>query len=409
MNNSLNTVNIAEVLSVSELNKTSKNLLETHIGLRWISGEISNLARPVSGHCYFSLKDDKAQVRGACFKRTVQQMGFELSNGQQVLIQAQVSLYEPRGDYQIIAQNIILSGEGLLQIKFNQLKKSCEKKGMFALENKKKLPSIINTIGLITSTSGAALQDMLKVLKRRSPLISVIIYPATVQGKTAAATICKAIETANLRSECDALILARGGGSLEDLWCFNEEKVAHAIFISRLPIVTGVGHETDVTIADLCADKRAATPSAAAELISPDKKEQLEKLQQLEVILKQSVLRNIQQHQVYINQLKLRLRHPKDKLNELAQTVDQLEHRLHHAIQQTMKSLTATLANNAKILSTLSPLNTLSRGYSIARNENNNLLTSVDNIKIGSNINIDLSDGIIQAEVKKIFASDKVQ
>ncbi len=407
MNNNINTANLTSVISVSELNKNSKHLLETHIGLIWISGEISNLARPASGHCYFSLKDSNAQVRAACFKRTIQQINFDLDNGQQVIVQAHVSLYEPRGDYQIIVQNIILAGDGLLQIKFNQLKQQCASKGMFAAENKQALPASINTIGLITSATGATLQDMLTVLRRRAPLMSIIIYPTAVQGKAASKSICKAITIANQRGECDSLILARGGGSLEDLWCFNEEVVAHAIFNSQLPIITGVGHETDVTIADLCADIRAATPSAAAELVSPDKLEQLDKLQQLELILQQLTQNNIQHQQININQLKLRLRHPKDKLNELVQTIDQLEYRINHVIKQKTTTLTTQLGSNAKILNTLSPLKTLSRGYGIVRDDHKNILTSVNIIKPGARLNISLTDGEIYAKVETIESNIK--
>jgi exodeoxyribonuclease VII large subunit len=399
MNNPSNIIDMTEVVSVSELNRKSKNLLELNIGLIWISGEISNLAKPASGHCYFSLKDSNAQVRAACFKRTYQQIDFKLENGQEVIVQARVSLYEPRGDYQIIAQNIILAGDGLLQLKFNQLKKKCENKGMFATANKKPLPDIINTIGLITSATGAALQDMLKVLRRRSPLISVIVYPTVVQGKAASEAICQAINTANQRCECEALVLARGGGSLEDLWCFNEEIVAQTIFDNQLPLVTGVGHETDITIADLCADIRAATPSAAAELISPNQVEQLEQLKHSANQIHLLATNHLDQCTMTLKHLQTRLRHPQDRLNEVSQTIDQLEIRIQHAMNLKISNITTHIENNAKLLHTLSPLSTLSRGYSITRNAKNNIIDSSSGLLKGDTIKVNLSCGEIIAEV----------
>ena len=254
----------SKIYSISELNLTVKSLLESKFDSLWISGEISNLSKPSSGHLYFSLKDNNAQIRCALF-RGYQNQNFPLSNGQQILVQANISLYEARGDYQLIVKSVYPIGDGLLQLKFEKLKQELNTKGLFNPEHKQPLPKTPTQIAIITSSTGAALQDILKVLKRRCPLIPVIIYPTLVQGQQAATQIATMINVANQRQECDVIILARGGGSLEDLWPFNEEVVAHAIFASQIPIVCGVGHETDFTIADYVADLRSATPSVAVD------------------------------------------------------------------------------------------------------------------------------------------------
>ena len=295
----------------------------------------------------------------------------------------------------------------MLQVRFKQLKNLCEKKGLFSVDSKKKLPTLMRQVGVITSATGAALQDILKVLKRRSPMLSIIIYPAIVQGSAGAASICQALKIANQRAECDALILARGGGSLEDLWCFNEESVALSIHNSTLPIITGVGHETDITIADLCADYRAATPSAAAEVISTDQQKQRQLLQQYYQLLQRGIIKQIQYCENQLKQLKLRLRHPSDKLNEVSQTIDQLEHRVKQAIKRVLERALYQLQQHVAKLHTLSPLNTLARGYSITRDKDNHIVTSTQGVRADDHISIDLCDGKLIAEVKKVIENNQ--
>ena len=261
------------IYSVSQLNQSVRLMLENQLGQVWLTGEISNFTQPVSGHWYLSLKDENAQVRCAMFRMKNLRVGFRPSNGMQVLVRASVSLYEPRGDYQLIIESMHLAGEGLLMQQFEALKLKLAAEGLFAQNHKKNLPHFSQAVGIITSKTGAALQDILHILQRRDPSLKVIIYPTAVQGKDAAAEIAQMIEIANRRQEADVLIVGRGGGSLEDLWCFNEEIVARAMFHSVIPIISAVGHETDITIADFVADLRAPTPSAAAELVSRDQTE----------------------------------------------------------------------------------------------------------------------------------------
>jgi exodeoxyribonuclease VII large subunit len=247
------------IFTVTRLNQTVRSLLEREMGQVWITGEISNFTQPASGHWYFTLKDDTAQVRGAMFRNSNRRVTFRPQHGQQVLVRASVTLYDPRGDYQIIVESMQPAGEGLLQQKYEQLKAALSAEGLFDQQFKQPLPTPAHCIGVITSKTGAALHDILHVLRRRDPSLPVVIYPTAVQGDDAPGQIVRAIELANARQECDVLIVGRGGGSLEDLWSFNDERVARAIFASRIPVVSAVGHETDVTIADFVADLRAPT------------------------------------------------------------------------------------------------------------------------------------------------------
>ena len=265
-----------DIYTVSDLNARARVILEECFKTIWVSGEISNLAKPNSGHLYFSLKDERAQVRCAFFRNSQRGLRFTPENGQHVLVQAQVSFYAARGDFQLIVSQMEMAGAGALQVAFEQLKQRLHKEGLFSQAHKKKLPLFPKCLGIITSPTGAAIRDILKVLQRRFSSIPIIIYPTLVQGDKAADQISMAIQRATQRKECDVLILARGGGSLEDLWPFNEEKVARAMFHCPIPIVTGIGHEIDVTIADFVADQRASTPSAAAEMVSPNQQEQMQ-------------------------------------------------------------------------------------------------------------------------------------
>ena len=278
------------VLSVTALNRRARQLLETHLPLIWVEGELSNLSCPASGHWYFTLKDEHAQVRAAMFRNRNQRIGRPPEPGQQVLVRGRISLYEQRGDYQLIVEHLELAGHGLLQKRFEEIRERLAAEGLFAAERKRPLPALPGCLGVITTPSGAAIHDILRVLRRRFPALPVYLYPAQVQGKAAPGDLVAAIELANRHDACDVLILARGGGSLEDLWSFNEERVARAIAASRIPIVCGVGHETDVTIADFAADLRAPTPSAAAELASPDSTELISGVLALQARLRRAMV-----------------------------------------------------------------------------------------------------------------------
>jgi exodeoxyribonuclease VII large subunit len=388
------------ILSVSELNQISKSILENSLGVQLITGEISNLATPSSGHRYFSLKDDQAQVRCALFKRNYNKPQIELKNGQQVIVQANVSLYAARGDYQLIVNEVTDSGTGVLQIQFEKLKRKLFNQGLFDPKHKTPLPHEANTIGVITSSSGAALQDILKVLKRRFPAIRVIIYPSLVQGQTASKDLINAIQTANQRNESDLLLLSRGGGSIEDLYCFNDEALAHAIFNSTLPIVTGIGHEIDITIADLAADFRAATPSAAAECVSPDKITYLDTLSGLKSDLLDRFKQYISNKKFTLQNLSSALQHPKDKIRENAQTLDQIEVQLQQQIANTLLLNQESIRFYASQLNTLNPLNTLKRGYAIVYDNNNNAISSAAKINSQQELRIKLQDGDISVITK---------
>lgn len=324
------------ILTVTQLNYTVRNLLEMELGYIWLTGEISNFSRPVSGHWYLTLKDDKAQVRCAMFRMKNRAVNFQPQNGTQVLVRAKISLYEPRGDYQLIIESMQPAGDGLLQQKFDALKMKLAEAGLFAQERKQQIPDYVKTVGIVTSPSGAALQDILNILKRRDPTLNVVIYPALVQGEDAKRDIVTNIELANARKECEVLIVGRGGGSLEDLWCFNEEEVAYAIFNSKIPVISAVGHETDVTIADFVADLRAPTPSAAAELVSRDQQELVHQLQHQFDKINLSFDRLWNEKTGKFQQLKLRLnaQHPIRQIQAQKEQLSQIDFRLKRSVNQ---------------------------------------------------------------------------
>lgn len=386
------------IYTVSELNSQVRHLLETCMANLWVEGEISNLRRLSSGHYYFSLKDQNAQVRCALFRGRANQLPLEPKEGMQVLLQGVVSLYEERGDYQVIVEYLEETGTGALKQAFERLKQELAHKGLFATSHKKPLPTFPRCIGVVTSPTGAAIRDILSVLKRRFASIPVVIYPTLVQGSTAAAQIVRAITLANQRQECDVLILARGGGSLEDLWPFNEVDVAHAIFASQIPIVSGVGHEVDVTIADFVADVRAPTPSAAAELVSPNKTQYVANLGQLQHRLMQVVHRQLQLYQQQIQWLEQRLPHPLIRLRQQMQQLDQLEQRLCVGISQVLKHKQAALLEWIRALDVISPLNTLKRGYALVTVEGK-IIREAKTVAIGSTIEAQLAEGILVAKV----------
>ena len=258
------------ILTVTKLNRLARTILESEIGLVWLSAEVSNFVAASSGHWYFTLKDNKAQVRAAMFKNANRSVRVRPKEGDRILVRASVGLYEPRGDYQLIVEHLESDGEGQLKLAYEALKQTLMAEGLFDAQNKKPLPHTIQKVGIITSASGAAIHDALTVFKRRSPATQIVIYPAMVQGELAAGQLINALNKANMRNEVDVVLLTRGGGSLEDLWCFNDEQLARCIAASAIPVVSAVGHEVDMTIADFVADLRAPTPSAGAELLSRD-------------------------------------------------------------------------------------------------------------------------------------------
>ena len=370
--------------TVSDLNHAAASLLTHHFEVVAVTGEISNLTRPSSGHYYFSLKDDSAQIRCAFFRAHHHHLDFTLENGQEVVMHAQVSIYEPRGDYQLIVKSVQLAGLGALQIAFDRLKNKLEKAGLFDDKHKKPLPYLPKNIGVITSPTGAALQDILKVLRHRFSAIPVFVYPTAVQGASAAAEICAALAKANQEKQCDVLILARGGGSLEDLWSFNEENVAHAIFNSEIPIITGIGHQTDFTIADFVADVRAPTPSAAAETVTPD--------------------RDMLQKQLHQQQQRL-LHLIQSRIQFCAAQVPTLK-QLEKIILSKINNYRDKLGHYAQTLNTLSPLNVLGRGYSITTHANTGkIILSRSDVKRGDAINTKLCDGEITTHFIQTDAS----
>ncbi|CDH03806.1 exodeoxyribonuclease VII large subunit [Xenorhabdus bovienii] len=437
------------IFSVSRLNQTVRQLLELEMGRIWLSAEISNFSQPSSGHWYFTLKDERAQIRAAMFRSSNLRATFRPQNGQQVLVRAQITLYEPRGDYQLIVESIQPAGDGLLQQQFEVLKQKLTSEGLFDSIHKKPLPSPAKRLGVITSASGAALHDILNILKRRDPSLPIIIYPTAVQGAEAPLQIIRAIELANDRQECDVLIVGRGGGSLEDLWCFNDEQVARAIFQSRIPIVSAVGHETDVTIADFIADLRAPTPSAAAELVSRNQIELLRQVQSLQqrlemamdyffaqklrifntlqhqlqqqrpdlrlarqqnklVELRQklvdSLLRCLKQHSLSHEKLNLRLlqTNPDQQIRHYSQQSQQYDFRLKQAIERQLGHYREKFAVSCSQLNAVSPLATLQRGYSISETSDGTLLKETKQVKVGDTLNTRLQDGWVKSQVIQV-------
>jgi exodeoxyribonuclease VII large subunit len=350
-----------DVFTVTQLNQRAKQLLEITFSSIKVEGEISNLSRPSSGHWYFTLKDKGAQVRCAMFRSRTAQVKFQPKEGDQIVVRGKVSLYENRGDYQLIVDAMKPAGEGQLQQAFIQLKQKLGAEGLFATESKQALPSQIKRIAVITSPTGAAIHDILTVLKRRFPAIEVDIYPVQVQGKEAAQQIIWSINQANSDGRADVIVAGRGGGSIEDLWCFNDEDLARAIFHSRLPVVSAVGHEVDFTIADFVADVRAPTPSAAAEMLSPDQKDYWQRLVALTNQLEKSIKQQLQNKQWQLQSAQRGLQHPGDKLAQYAQTLDMLELRMQQSQKNRLHTLQKRLTNSQQKLQQQSPTNTLQK------------------------------------------------
>jgi exodeoxyribonuclease VII large subunit len=392
------------IYTVSQLNQEVRSLLEYALPFVWLEGEISNLRAPGSGHLYFSLKDARAQVRCALFRNRFKKPGTtetQIKDGMHVLVRANVSLYEERGDFQLIIEQIEEIGDGALRRAFEALKHQLSEEGLFDSTHKKALPEWPTCVGVITSSTGAAVHDILSVLKRRFAGLPIIIYPTQVQGASAADQIVAALHAANTRKECDVLILARGGGSLEDLWPFNEARVARAIYKSNIPIVTGIGHEVDITIADFVADQRAATPSAAAELISPDRSEWTTTLTRLEMRLMHAIGHQFKQYSLLLGQLEKRLPHPKKRLQDQIQKLDGLTQRLCLAEKNILHRTQEKLAYLMQALNNISPLNTLKRGYAIVLREEK-IVQDVAQVNIGDKVNVKLANGALGCRVESI-------
>lgn len=446
-----------ETLSVTQLNTLAKDILESSFPHILVEGEISNLAQPRSGHIYFTLKDSRSQIRAAMFAGNKRRLKFQPEEGQKVLVKAKLSLYAPRGDYQLIVSQMEEAGEGALRRAFEALKQKLEDKGWFNEDNKKPIPSLCKHIAVISSPSGAAIQDILHVLERRFPATKITLLPSLVQGKEASRQLAAAVKQANqlklsgqAQYNFDAILLARGGGSLEDLWPFNEENLALEIYNSALPLVTGVGHETDYTIADWVSDYRAPTPSAAAEMLSPDQDEYAETFLSFNTFFKNHISQVLMQHQQSLDWLSKQNKHPGKKLNEQSQYLQDLktrliktfEHSLHNkqhslntreaqlstfnplskiqhafyqvsqsskflnqAIKQKLSKESSALSIHAGRLNAISPLATLSRGYSISRlsqhkeNSKNDILRQYNQVKVGDEIKTRLFDGEVRSRV----------
>ena len=341
-------------LSVSELNRLAKNLLEDNLAGLWIAGEVSNLTRAASGHYYFSLKDSLAQVRCAMFNGTAQRFPA-LKEGDHIEVCGRIGIYEARGEFQITVSEVRLKGLGRLYEAYERLKAVLQAEGLFAAERKRPLPERPERIGVVTSLAAAALRDVVSTLKRRAPEIPVIVYPAAVQGADSAAQIARAVQTASERAECDVLIVCRGGGSIEDLWSFNEEPVARAIAACRIPVVSGVGHETDFTLADFAADVRAPTPTGAAELVSPNRAESLQSLRQAEGRLKEALRQRYYDASQKIDWLSRQIRHPRQKLDAQRVQAETLSRQLRHALQTVCRFQRQNVARQSQLLRHLRP------------------------------------------------------
>lgn len=391
------------IYSVSDLNETAKILLEQHFSSVLLEGEMSNFSCPTSGHWYFTLKDENAQIRCAMFRMNNHSVKFFPKDGMHVIVRAKVSLYTPRGDYQLIVSHVEEAGIGLLQKRFDLLKEKLFKEGLFDSAHKQPLPVYPHKIGIITSITGAAIRDVTTVLKRRYPLAEIFIYPTLVQGDQAANSIIRMIQCANKEKMCDVLLLTRGGGSLEDLWPFNEEKVARAIYACKLPLITGIGHEIDFTIADFVADVRAPTPSAAAEMLVPDQDDIQLCLSQHKKHLFQIYQSLLHRHTLTLTKLAQRLQqqHPKTQFAIQQQQLKQYQHKFMLLMQHLLESHQNHVAALGKQLHQLSPLSTMDRGYAILfRNEH--VVSSIKNIHLGESLRARLKDGIIQCHVTGI-------
>jgi exodeoxyribonuclease VII large subunit len=432
------------VLSVREFNATAKQVIEGGLPLLWVRGEISNFVGAASGHWYFSLKDEAAQVRCVIFRHKSQYLDFKPGNGMQVEVLALPTLYEARGDFQLTLEKMRPAGLGALYEAFEKLKRKLEQEGLFGDERKRALPFLPRQIGIVTSPQAAALRDVLRTLANRMPGVPVVLYPTPVQGEGAGQKIAAAIREANERGECDTLIVCRGGGSIEDLWAFNEEVVARAISSSRIPVVSGVGHETDFTIADFVADLRAATPTAAAQAAVPHSAELKQRLQHDAARLARASLRRFEQHMQQLDYLQRRLIHPAQRMQQQRQHLEQLQqrlqqaqihavqhqqwrwqalrqrlravrpdvaelqsrqtthaHRLHELMAHNLERHALRLASLQQHLQHLDPRQVLARGYSMVRDEHGKIIVDSEQVAPGTRLEVTFARGWAHAEVKE--------
>ena len=413
--------NIDEIYSVSDYIKLCKSAIEKNIPQCFVQGEISNLSMPSSGHWYFSLKDKNSQVRCAFFRLNQRKIKFTPENGMSVIIRGATTLYPQRGDFQLIIQQMEPAGIGNLQLAFDQLKNKLRLEGLFDSANKKEIPSFPTKIGVISSSTGAVIKDIIKVLNSRYPLAKILLYDTVVQGENAHLKIIKALRAADRSKNCDVIILARGGGSLEDLWAFNEEELAREIYQCSTPIISSIGHETDTTIADFVSDFRAPTPSAAAMSATPDLNTILYNASKLKKYLYDSIKQSIESKKNTLELLRLRIVNPSQQLLLNAQKLDELEIRLlkqnktlindnkeklkfsfsqllTHS-QNFIKVQQNELSNYGNSLNLLSPLNTLSRGYTMTQDNRGSIITSVKRIKLNEVISTKFHDGKVTSKV----------
>ncbi len=391
-----------KVFSVKEINRLVRELLEQSFPSFWITGEISNFISASSGHWYFSLKDEEAQVRCTMFKNKNMAAEWIPKNGEKIEAKCLIGLYEARGEYQLNIEQIRHAGAGLLSEAFNQLKEKLLKEGLFEVSRKKPIPQFPRSIGVITSPTGAAIEDILITLKRRSPHIPIIIYPSLVQGKEAPPAIVRAIETANAREECDVLILARGGGSIEDLWAFNEEIVARAIVASKIPTITGVGHETDSTIADFVSDLRAPTPTGAAELVTSHTFELIKTIQVYKNQLNKLMAGLIRELVQKIDYLEKRLVSPRQQIQRQKEQIYQYIQRINQSMKNVVIQYRLHIDKLKLNLDHLSPHAVLSRGYSIITDVDGQIVNNVTQLKLDDKIHIQLNHGQADANISDL-------
>ncbi|MDO8446870.1 MAG: exodeoxyribonuclease VII large subunit [Deltaproteobacteria bacterium] len=397
------------VLTVSQLTSMVKGTLEENFALVWVEGEVSNLRTPSSGHIYFTLKDENSQIRVVMFKGQGRFLKFKPDDGLHIILRGNITVYEARGEYQILAEYIEPAGVGALQLAFEQLKEKLEKEGLFDKARKRSIPMVPKKVGIITSPTGAAIRDMLHILGRRFANLHILIYPVRVQGVEAPPEIVQGIRDMNTIPDLDAIIVGRGGGSIEDLWAFNDEGVARAIYNSRVPVISAVGHETDFTIADFVADLRAPTPSAAAELVVQNKVDLEERLEALYRRLCHIVKGELNLLHSHIRNLEGRLKTPRDRVNQLLQRLDDMTLRLNLSMRQKVEFTKSKLEREMSLLNSLSPLAILNRGYSITTSiETGMVIKEIGAVKIGDRVGVRVTDGEMECCIERLTGKEEV-
>ncbi|TWU23823.1 exodeoxyribonuclease VII large subunit [Bythopirellula polymerisocia] len=396
----------AGVLSVSQLTAQLKGVVETRFSSVWVAGELSNFSRPQSGHCYFTLKDDAAQLRGVVWKNTAARLKFELADGLEIVCRGHLDVYPPRGSYQLVVEEVQPRGVGALELALRKLREKLAAEGLFDADRKRPLPAFPRRIGFVTSPTGAAIRDFVEVLDRRWRGVEVLIFPSRVQGDGAAAEIAAGIRLANrVTPVLDVLVVGRGGGSLEDLWCFNEEVVVRAIAASRIPTISAVGHEIDVTLADHVADVRALTPSEAAERVVPSAQDVSQILRNMSTRIERAFSNQVSTWRQRLESLASRpaLSRPEDAVRNLSRQVDEFATRLQIAMKSVLRDQESRLANAGGKLDSLNPLAVLERGYSLTQDRaTKRLITSAKQIKKGQSIVTRLAEGAVISTVEEV-------